>query len=138
MKQKQPIARERRKTGRKLLAAVLSLAMILTLANPTTVFAAEESGTEESGGFWSNAIESIADFFGFGGDDAADAGAQARAATTGDGVQRTADTDTTQEYTLGMKTLPSTMGVCGWTSRSALRIKSPLAAMLLPTFPTFW
>ena len=101
MKQKQPIARERRKTGRKLLAAVLSLAMILTLANPTTVFAAEESGTEESGGFWSNAIESIADFFGFGGDDAADAGAQARAATTGDGVQRTADTDTTQEYTLG-------------------------------------
>lgn len=101
MKQKQPIARERRKTGRKLLAAVLSLAMILTLANPTTVFAAEESGTEESGGFWSNAIESIADFFGFGGDDATDAGAQARAATTGDGVQRTADTDTTQEYTLG-------------------------------------
>lgn len=100
MKQKQPIARERRKTGRKLLAAVLSLAMILTLANPTTVFAAEESGTEESGGFWSNAIESIADFFGIG-DDATDAGAQARAATTGDGVQRTADTGTTQKYTLG-------------------------------------
>ena len=60
-----------------MLAAVLSLAMILTLANPTTVFAAEKDGTEQSGGFWHNAVESIADFFGFG-DDEADAGAQTR------------------------------------------------------------
>ena len=51
MKQKDPISRERRKPGRKLLAAVLSLAMILTLANPTTVFAAEKDGTEKSGSF---------------------------------------------------------------------------------------
>lgn len=100
MKQRNPVTKERRKSGRKVLAAVLSLAMILTLANPTTVFAAEKDGTGE-GGFWSNAIESIADFFGFGDDDAADAGAQTRAATAGDGVQRTADTDTTQQYTLG-------------------------------------
>ena len=33
-------------SGRKVLAAVLSLAMILTLTNPTTVFAAEKDGTE--------------------------------------------------------------------------------------------
>ena len=101
MKQRNPVTKERRKSGRKVLAAVLSLAMILTLTNPTTVFAAEKDGTEQSDGFWHNAVESIADFFGFGDDDEADAGAQTRAATAGDGVQRTADTDTTQEYTLG-------------------------------------
>ena len=101
MKQRNPVTKERRKSGRKVLAAVLSLAMILTLTNPTTVFAAEKDGTEQSDGFWHNAVESIADFFGFGDDDEADAGAQTRAATEGDGVQRTADTDTTQEYTLG-------------------------------------
>ena len=101
MKQRNPVTKERRKSGRKVLAAVLSLAMILTLTNPTTVFAAEKDGTEQSDGFWHNAVESIADFFGFGDDDEADAGAQTRAATAGDGVQRTADTDTTQQYTLG-------------------------------------
>ena len=46
MKQRNPVTKERRKSGRKVLAAVLSLAMILTLANPTTVFAAEKDGTE--------------------------------------------------------------------------------------------
>lgn len=46
MKQRNPVTKERRKLGRKVLAAVLSLAMILTLANPTTVFAAEKDGTE--------------------------------------------------------------------------------------------
>ena len=101
MKQRNPVTKERRKSGRKVLAAVLSLAMILTLTNPTTVFAAEKDGTEQSDGFWHNAVESMADFFGFGDDDEADAGAQTRAATAGDGVQRTADTDTTQQYTLG-------------------------------------
>lgn len=102
MKQRNPVTKERRKSGRKVLAAVLSLAMILTLANPTTVFAAEKDGTEQSGGFWSNAIESIADFFGCGGDDAADAGVQTRAATTN--ATLTADGDTKDAYSIGDET----------------------------------
>lgn len=100
MKQKNPITKERRRTGRKLLAAVLSLAMILTLANPTTVFAAEKESTEESGGFWSNAVDSIAEFFGFG-DDGSAGGAQSRTATQGDGITRSADLSTVDQYTLG-------------------------------------
>lgn len=99
MKQKDPISRERRKPGRKLLAAVLSLAMILTLANPTTVFAAEKDGTEKSGSFWGNAIESIADFFGFGDGDGTDTDVQTRTATAA--ATRVADRDTTDVYTLG-------------------------------------
>lgn len=101
MKQRNPVTKERRKSGRKVLAAVLSLAMILTLANPTTVFAAEKDGTEQSGGFWHNAVESIADFFGFG-DDEADAGVQTRAATTN--ATLTADGDTKDAYSIGDET----------------------------------
>ncbi len=84
---------------RSILSALLALAMVLSLSVSEPVYAAD--GSEGSGkSFFSRAIEAAADFFGIG-DDATDAGAQARAATTGDGVQRTADTGTTQEYTLG-------------------------------------
>lgn len=84
---------------RSILSALLALAMVLSLSVSEPVYAA--NGSEGSGkSFFSRAIEAAADFFGIG-DDATDAGAQARAATTGDGVQRTADTGTTQKYTLG-------------------------------------
>ena len=84
---------------RSILSALLALAMVLSLSVSEPVYAAD--GSEGSGkSFFSRAIEAAADFFGIG-DDATDAGAQARAATTGDGVQRTADTGTTQKYTLG-------------------------------------
>lgn len=89
----------KRRKMRSILSALLALAMVLSLSVSEPVYAAD--GSEGSGkSFFSRAIEAAADFFGIG-DDATDAGAQARAATTGDGVQRTADTDTTQEYTLG-------------------------------------
>lgn len=89
----------KRRKMRSILSALLALAMVLSLSVSEPVYAAD--GSEGSGkSFFSRAIEAAADFFGIG-DDATDAGAQARAATTGDGVQRTADTGTTQEYTLG-------------------------------------
>lgn len=89
----------KRRKMRSILSALLALAMVLSLSVSEPVYAAD--GSEGSGkSFFSRAIEAAADFFGIG-DDATDAGAQARTATTGDGVQRTADTDTTQEYTLG-------------------------------------
>lgn len=78
MKQNNPL-KERRKSGSRLLAAVLSLAMILTMANPATVFAAGGKSADGS----------------------KDAGVQTLAAVTGDGVRHDADPDTTQEYTLG-------------------------------------
>ena len=116
MKQKDPISRERRKPGRKLLAAVLSLAMILTLANPTTVFAAEKDGTEESGSFWGNAIESIADFFGFGDDDTTDAGVQTRTATADATLK--ADRDTKDNFSIGDETSTRYNGRVWWISQS--------------------
>lgn len=89
----------KRRKMRSILSALLALAMVLSLSVSEPVYAAD--GSEGSGkSFFSRAIEAAADFFGIG-DDATDAGAQARAATTGDGVQRTADTGTTQKYTLG-------------------------------------
>lgn len=121
MKQKIPIHKERSKSGRKLLAAVLSLAMILTLANPTTVFAAEKDGTEESGGFWDNAIESIVDFFGFGGDDTADAGVQTRTATAD--ATLTADGDTKDAYSIDDETSTRYNGRV-WVDKSVSAEKS--------------
>lgn len=121
MKQKDPISRERRKPGRKLLAAVLSLAMILTLANPTTVFAAEKDGTEKSGSFWGNAIESIADFFGFGDDDGTDTDVQTRTATAA--ATLTADGDTKDAYSIDDETSTRYNGRV-WVDKSVSAEKS--------------
>lgn len=74
----------KRRKMRSILSALLALVMVLSLSVSEPVYAAD--GSEGSGkSFFSRAIEAAADFFGIG-DDATDAGAQARAATTGDGV----------------------------------------------------
>lgn len=88
---KRKILRERRKRAR-IVPLVLALVMVVTMVNPSYVNASD-GANENSGGFFSNAIEAVADFFGIGNDtETAEDGVQTFAVENADS---TVDPDTT-------------------------------------------
>ena len=92
MKSKRPIKKERRQRG-KFLSAILVFAMVITMVNPMTVFAAGESQDSTEGGFLSKAIESVVDFF-TGGDE----GENAVEAYTVENAKTVSDPDTSNNW----------------------------------------
>lgn len=92
MKSKRPIKKERRQRG-KFLSAILVFAMVITMVNPMTVFAAGESQDSTEGGFLSKAIESVVDFF-TGGDE----GENAVEAYAVENADKVVDGDTTADW----------------------------------------
>lgn len=88
---KRKILRERRKRAR-IVPLVLALVMVVTMVNPSYVNASD-GANENSGGFFSNAIEAVADFFGIGDEtETAEDGVQTFAVENADS---TVDPDTT-------------------------------------------
>lgn len=114
---KRKILRERRKRAR-IVSLVLALVMVVTMVNPSYVNASD-GANESSGGFFSNAIEAVADFFGIGDEtEAAEDGVQTFAV---EDATSTVDPDTTNDWTQYTRPggQPSTQNVGRiWTDKS--------------------
>ena len=114
---KRKILRERRKRAR-IVPLVLALVMVVTMVNPSYVNASD-GANESSGGFFSNAIEAVADFFGIGDEtETAEDGVQTFAV---EDATSTVDPDTTNDWTQYTRPggQPSTQNVGRiWTDKS--------------------
>ncbi|HJF94037.1 MAG TPA: VWA domain-containing protein [Lachnoclostridium phocaeense] len=117
---KRKILRERRKRAR-IVPLVLALVMVVTMVNPSYVNASD-GANENSGGFFSNAIEAVADFFGIGDEtETAEDGVQTFAVENADS---TVDPDTTNDWTQYTRPSgqPSTQNVGRiWTDKSVFK-----------------